>query len=207
MNNAAALYFHDEFGQSTESAAAIASLFGWMNLFARGIGGYASDLGHHWCGLRGRLLVQAVCLIAEGLLVFCFEGANTLSSAIVCMIFFSLLVQAAEGSTYGIVPEVDPPATGAISGIVGAGGNIGGVCFGLLFRQLDYYNAFFWMGVSILFSSVLTLFICIPGQNSLLGCCCCCCCESTREGVKTHPSETRDDKHDDSVEEGETTMP
>jgi NNP family nitrate/nitrite transporter-like MFS transporter len=43
MNNAAALYFKDEFGQSTESAAAIASIFGWMNLFCRGLGGFASD--------------------------------------------------------------------------------------------------------------------------------------------------------------------
>lgn len=32
MNNAAALYFKDEFELSTESAAAIASIFGWMNL-------------------------------------------------------------------------------------------------------------------------------------------------------------------------------
>ena len=32
MNNGASLYFIDEFGQSTESAAIIASLFGWMNL-------------------------------------------------------------------------------------------------------------------------------------------------------------------------------
>ena len=43
MNNAAALYFVDRFGQTTEAAAAIASIFGWMNLFARGLGGYASD--------------------------------------------------------------------------------------------------------------------------------------------------------------------
>jgi NNP family nitrate/nitrite transporter-like MFS transporter len=43
MNNAAALYFKDEFGQSTESAAAIASIFGWMNLFCRGLGGFTSD--------------------------------------------------------------------------------------------------------------------------------------------------------------------
>jgi nitrate/nitrite transporter NarK len=40
MIQAAALYFQEEFGQSTEAAAAIASIFGWINLFARGIGGY-----------------------------------------------------------------------------------------------------------------------------------------------------------------------
>ena len=43
MNNAAALYFREEFGLSTESAAATASIFGWMNLFARGLGGLVSD--------------------------------------------------------------------------------------------------------------------------------------------------------------------
>ena len=43
MNNAAASYFKSTFELSTESAAAIASLFGWMNLFARGLGGWVSD--------------------------------------------------------------------------------------------------------------------------------------------------------------------
>lgn len=33
----AALYFKEEFELSTE--AAVASTFGWMNLFARGLGG------------------------------------------------------------------------------------------------------------------------------------------------------------------------
>jgi NNP family nitrate/nitrite transporter-like MFS transporter len=41
MTQAAALYFQGQFGQSTESATVIASIFGWMNLFARGIGGYS----------------------------------------------------------------------------------------------------------------------------------------------------------------------
>ena len=50
MNNAAALYFVDRFGQTTEAAAAIASIFGWMNLFARGLGGYASDKANAYNG-------------------------------------------------------------------------------------------------------------------------------------------------------------
>jgi len=36
MSNAAVTYFTVEFGQTIESASAIASIFGWMNLFARG---------------------------------------------------------------------------------------------------------------------------------------------------------------------------
>jgi NNP family nitrate/nitrite transporter-like MFS transporter len=65
MNNATALYFKDEFGQSTESAAAIASIFGWMNLFSRGFGGYISDKMNAKLGLRGRLLTQTCFLVGE----------------------------------------------------------------------------------------------------------------------------------------------
>jgi MFS transporter, NNP family, nitrate/nitrite transporter len=43
MNNAASHYFKEEFDLSTEKAAAISSIFGWMNLFARGLGGFMSD--------------------------------------------------------------------------------------------------------------------------------------------------------------------
>jgi NNP family nitrate/nitrite transporter-like MFS transporter len=43
MNNASALYFSHKFALSTERAAACASIFGWMNLFARGTGGFVSD--------------------------------------------------------------------------------------------------------------------------------------------------------------------
>jgi NNP family nitrate/nitrite transporter-like MFS transporter len=168
MNNAAALYFKDKFGQSTESAAAIASIFGWMNLFARGLGGYSSDKANAQIGMKGRLLVQVVLLALEGALVLVFAQTETLAAAIIVMVFFSLLVQAAEGSTYGIVPYVDPPSTGSIAGIVGAGGNTGAVGFGLGFRQLSYKLAFNVMGYTILGSSLLTLFIVVKGHRGLL---------------------------------------
>ena len=168
MNNAAALYFKDEFGQSTESAAAIASIFGWMNLFARGLGGYASDKANARIGFRGRLLMQTVLLALEGALVLVFANTGSLAGAIVVMVFFSLFVQAAEGSTYGIVPYVDPPSTGSIAGIVGAGGNTGAVGFGLGFRQLSYKKAFIIMGATILGSAGLSVFINIKGYAQLL---------------------------------------
>lgn len=74
MNNAAALYFKEEFGQSTESAAAIASIFGWMNLFARGLGGFLSDKMNTRMGMRGRLWAQTVCLALEGAMVSWIVG-------------------------------------------------------------------------------------------------------------------------------------
>lgn len=166
MNNAAALYFKEEFDQTTEEAAAIASLFGWMNLFARGLGGYASDLGNTKMGMKGRLIVQTVCLLTEGLLVLLFANAEEMWIAILLMVIFSLFVQAAEGASYGIVPYVNPPVTGSIAGIVGAGGNTGAVCFGMCFREMDYKDAFITMGFTIIATSVLSPLIRIPGEST-----------------------------------------
>jgi NNP family nitrate/nitrite transporter-like MFS transporter len=168
MNNAAALYFKDEFGQTTESAAAIASIFGWMNLFARGLGGFSSDYANKSMGMRGRIIVQTIFLAAEGALVLVFANTGSLTGAILVLVVFSLFVQAAEGSTYGIVPYVDPPSTGSIAGIVGAGGNMGAVGFGLGFRQLGYKSAFIIMGCTILGSSFLSLFLVIKGHAGLI---------------------------------------
>ena len=168
MNNAAALYFKDEFGQSTESAAAIASIFGWMNLFARGLGGMLSDQANARMGMRGRIIVQTVLLLGEGALVLVFANTSSLGGAIAVMIVFSAFVQAAEGSSYGIVPYINPPATGSIAGIVGAGGNSGAVGFGLGFRQLDYEQAFVIMGATIMGSAALSIFINIKGHRGLL---------------------------------------
>mmetsp|Transcript_11357 Transcript_11357/g.24061 ORF Transcript_11357/g.24061 Transcript_11357/m.24061 type:complete len:482 (+) Transcript_11357:127-1572(+) len=167
MNNAAALYFKDVFDLSTESAAAIASIFGFMNLFARGLGGFFSDMGNKYMGMKGRIAAHTLCLLVEGVLVLVFAQTKSLGAAIAVMVFFSLFVQAAEGTSYGIVPYIDPPATGSISGIVGAGGNTGAVCFGLGFRNLEYQTAFMLMGFTILGSSVLSAGILIKGHSGL----------------------------------------
>ena len=167
MNNAAALYFKDEFGQSTESAAAIASIFGWMNLFARGAGGYASDKFNAKMGMRGRIIIHTVFLLLEGGSVIVFANTGSLGLAIAVMVFFSLNVQAAEGTSYGIVPYIDPPSTGSIAGIVGAGGNTGAVLFGLGFRNLEYKAAFILMGSCIIISSVMSAGIYIKGHSAL----------------------------------------
>lgn len=85
-------------------------------------------------GMRGRLIAQWSTLIWESIFLFVFTFVHQLAPAIVVLILFSLGVQMAEGCTYGIVPYVVPDATGAVSGIVGAGGNFGAVLWGLIFR-------------------------------------------------------------------------
>ena len=65
-----------------------------------------------------------------------FSKARTLPGAIAALITFSLFVQSAEGSTFGLVPYLNPNLTGSVAGIVGAGGSAGSVIFSILFRQI-----------------------------------------------------------------------
>lgn len=83
------------------------------------------------------------------------------------MITFSIFVQASEGSTFGIVPYLNPNVTGAVAGIIGAGGSAGSVVFSLLFRKMQYRDAFFWMGVTISASSLLSGGVSIRGYEGL----------------------------------------
>lgn len=167
MYNATALYFRDKFGQSTENAAAIASLFGWLNIFARPGGGWLSDIANVRFGMRGRIAIHTFFLLVEGALVLVFSQIQDIGLAIFVMVVFSMFVQAAAGSSYGIVPYIDPPASGSISGIVGAGGNTGAVCFQLGFRNLEYEQAFILMGSTILGSCALSALFNIKGSSSL----------------------------------------
>jgi NNP family nitrate/nitrite transporter-like MFS transporter len=116
-----------------EKAASIAGAFGFMNICARGLGGWFSDYCNKHYSMRGRLFVQFWFLIAEGVLAIVFAMQKNLGGAVATLIFFSIFVQAASGSTFGIVPYVDPKNNGAVYGAVGAGGNIGAVLWGLIF--------------------------------------------------------------------------
>jgi len=96
MTAGAAFYFSENFKQTTESAAALASIFGWMNLFARGLGGFVSDIMNVKWGMKGRLTWQFVTLVLEGVFLIAFAYAQTLGGAIATMVLFSLFVQSAE---------------------------------------------------------------------------------------------------------------
>jgi NNP family nitrate/nitrite transporter-like MFS transporter len=55
-----------------------------------------------------------------------------------------------------------------VSGIVGAGGNVGAVCFGLGFRQLETKAAFILMGSVIIFSGITCAMVFIKGHAGLV---------------------------------------
>lgn len=168
MNSATAMYFKDKFGLSTESAAAISSIFSWMLLFARALGGFASDMANYKYGMQGRIVVQTIFLICQGGFVILFGNTNSLGGAICILIVFSLFVDGASGSTYGIVPYIDSTHNGSIMGIVGAGGNVGAAAFGLMFQRLPYETAFLSMGLAAVASGFLSFFINIEEHSTML---------------------------------------
>ena len=169
MNNFTATHFVDQFDLSTETASAVASIFGFMNIFARGLGGYLSDWANGRVGMKGRLLVQMTLLWLEGAAIFVFAVVQDLWAAVLVLTLFSILVQAAEGSTYGIVPYVNPQAPGAVAGIVGAGGPTGAVVFGFGFMFLPQIrNAYFLMGAGVLAAGVLSLALNVRGHGGIL---------------------------------------
>lgn len=121
--------------------------------------------------MRGRFLAQWSALVWEAVFLFVFTQMNTIGPAIVVLILFSVGVQMAEGCTYGIVPYVCPEATGAVSGIVGAGGNFGAVMWGLIFRfgPSDPRTVFRIIAGLVLALSCLTPMLRIRGYASVFG--------------------------------------
>jgi NNP family nitrate/nitrite transporter-like MFS transporter len=159
IDNIAALYFLDNFqyfdglepGEALKTAGLIAAMFGGMNLFARAVGGWIADrCGNRW-GFGGRVKWLFIALFGEGVGLMLFSQATTLTAAIPLMIVFAMFVKMSNGATYAVVPFVNRRAMGAVSGIVGAGGNAGAVALGFLFKSesLDWQTALFVAGAAV----------------------------------------------------------
>jgi MFS transporter, NNP family, nitrate/nitrite transporter len=139
-----------------DNSAIIAGCFGLMNLFARALGGLSSDYLNTKFGIRGRMLVQFGCLLTEGLVLIIFSRLNTLVTAIPILIIFSIFVQATEGSTFSLTPFMKPKQIATVSGIVGAGGNIGAVCWATMLKGIDNQaDAYLYLGFIVTASSFL----------------------------------------------------
>jgi MFS transporter, NNP family, nitrate/nitrite transporter len=161
VDNVAALYFKDSFHVTLKLAGFLASLFGMMNLFARALGGIAGDwAGSKW-GLSGRSRLLGVAIFMEGLLMVLFSRLTILGPATVAFLLFGLFVCMACGVTFAVVPLIRPRAVGSVSGIVGAGGNVGAVMAALLFKSesLSGANAFLVLGSIVAASSFCALLL------------------------------------------------
>ncbi|RLN52039.1 hypothetical protein BBJ28_00018887 [Nothophytophthora sp. Chile5] len=149
-------------------ATLISSLFGFMCLFARALGGYLSDVANRRFGMKGRIGVQFVAFAGQAVFLYCFSTTKNLSSSVPLLVFFGIFVQACTGSTYGIVPYVLPAFTGATSGFVGAGGNVGALCWSLMFKGVgNRGKSFKYLSIFVAGGALATFGIKVPTHAAL----------------------------------------
>lgn len=158
FDNVAALHFVQEYNLTQSSAGFWAGAFGFMNIFARALGGFFADRVGRSYGMRGKGLLLASVLLLEGVGLLLFANAGNLPLAILSMITFALFLKMANGATYAITPFVNTKNVGFVSGVVGAGGNVGGMLFGFLFKSesITYMQAFGYIGmIAIAVSAII----------------------------------------------------
>merc|ERR1712066_649216 len=131
MNNTLATHFYDNFGMDLVAAGALALSFGAMNLFARSVGGIASDWANARWQMQGRLWCHFISLFGQAAFLFgfgCIDNSNGgWPLALFMLVVFAIFVNMAEGTSYGIVPYMIPEELAIVSAMVGAGGTLGAV--------------------------------------------------------------------------------
>ncbi|TSE09593.1 MULTISPECIES: MFS transporter [Aquimarina] len=182
-------YLQNTFQLERITAGNLVMSFALMNIFARTLGGFFGDKFGKLKGLKGRVIFLAIILGVEGLMLSLFSGMTGLTFGIVFLVGFSLTVQMAEGATFSVVPFINKKAIGSISGIVGAGGNVGAFVAALVLKSksafaekvaiaenqdlgVDAVNAaqalasseavssgYFIIGIFVVFTAVMTLAI------------------------------------------------
>ena len=119
-------FFEGTFGLDKATAGTIAACYAFMNLMSRPGGGLISDR------LGSRKWTMVVLTVGMGigyLMMSQVNGNWWLPAAVMLTMACSFFVQAAEGSTFAIVPLVKRRITGQIAGNVGAYGNVGAVAY------------------------------------------------------------------------------
>ncbi|OLP92332.1 High affinity nitrate transporter 2.5 [Symbiodinium microadriaticum] len=145
MNNQLATHFRTYFQMDAGDASALAGAFGLMNLFAS----ISSDICFKYFGFRGRISdslgiwAQFLALFFEAIFLFSFgkvDNSQPWYVALAVLVCFSLFVQMAEGTSYGIVPFMNRKQLAVVSALVGAGGNLGAVTLGGRIAGFCFYK-------------------------------------------------------------------
>jgi len=120
------MFFELTWGLTPTTAGIIAASFAFVNLVARPMGGLVSDR----FGNRRFVMLAYMLGIAVGFFLMGLMNASwPLIVAVAITVACSMFVQGAEGATFGIIPSIKRRVTGQISGMAGAYGNVGAVCY------------------------------------------------------------------------------
>lgn len=158
VHNVAASFYVERFQLDLQGAGMAAGSFGLLALFARAVGGIISDRMAQLRGLDARTLLLFLLMLGEGLGLIWFSTTTSAGMAVVAMITFGLFTHMACGATYALVPFIDRKSLGGVAGIIGAGGNVGAVLAGFLYKGVgELERCFFLLGAFVTVTSVCAI--------------------------------------------------
>ncbi|KAI1100481.1 nitrate transporter [Jackrogersella minutella] len=156
INSVLGSYYIKNFPRLGQTDAANwAAMFGFMNLVTRPLGGAVSDLLYRASGrnvwAKKMWVVACGCLTGAMLIIVGQLDPHHLPTMVGLIALTAVFLEAGNGANFALVPHVHPHANGVVSGTTGAGGNLGGVIFAVIFRftneGTDYAKAFWIIGV------------------------------------------------------------
>ncbi len=149
------MFFEMTWGLTATTAGMIAASFAFVNLIARPIGGLVSDrFGNRRFVMLAYMIGIAIGFTLMGLM----NSTLPLFIAVAITILCSVFVQGAEGATFGILPSIKRRLTGQISGMAGAYGNVGAVCYLTLYTFVTPSQFFFVIAAGAFLSFVACFF-------------------------------------------------
>lgn len=167
VHGVAASYYVDRFGMDLQHAGLAAGSFGLLALFARALGGIASDRLARKHGLVARSWLLGALMLGEGLGLLWFSSAQAAGLAVTAMIVFGLFTHMACGSTYALVPFIDRKALGGVAGVIGAGGNVGAVAAGFLLKSTgSVQHTFALLGGFVIAGSLCALAVRFSAEHT-----------------------------------------
>ncbi len=137
-----AMFYVNWFDVPKVTAALLAGIYPFINLFARPGGGWISDK----IGRKLTLGIAFTGITVSFLVLGLVEKAWPVWLVVGITIIGGIFSKAGSGAVYAMVPLVQRRMTGQIAGMVGAFGNVGAVIFLTVNSLVDYDQFFLFIG-------------------------------------------------------------
>jgi len=152
------LFFSETFSLDIVQAGFLASLYAFMNLGSRPVGGWLSDK----FGRKKVLLILTFGLAAGYFILAQLTSEWPLFLAVAAVMLCSFFVQSGEGAVFAAVPLIKRRLTGQIAGMTGAYGNVGAVVYLTILSLVDYQTFFLVIAASAVLGFIAILFMAEP---------------------------------------------
>ncbi len=148
-----AMFYVDWFGIPKVTAALLAGVYPFLNLFARPGGGWLSDR----IGRKLTLIIVFAGITGSFLALGLVDKSWPVWMVVAMTIVGGIFSKAGSGAVYAMVPLIQRRMTGQIAGMAGAFGNVGAVMFLTVNSLIDYDQFFLFIGAVAGFVFLLIL--------------------------------------------------